>query len=75
MNEQAKIPTWLVWVLIVGDPAWPKDALSAPKWHEAFEMIKAEVGLPAQHPLADRISVVYLQPAPEGADPPSVRRF
>ena len=65
MNERAKMPTWLVWVLIVDDPAWPDDALSAPQWHEAFEMIKSEVGLPAHHPLEDRISVVYLPAAPE----------
>lgn len=71
MNERAKVPTWLVWVLIVDDPAWPKDAMSAPKWHEAFQMIKTEVGLPAQHPLAERISVVYLSPAPEATDRPA----
>jgi hypothetical protein len=66
MNERAAVPTWLVWVLIVDDPVW-RDRMTAPKWHGAFEAIKNEIGLPAEHRLADRISVVYLPAAPEAA--------
>ena len=64
MNERAKVPTWLVWVLIVDDPVW-RDRMTASQWHEAFQAIKPEVGLPARHRLADRISLVYLPAAPE----------
>jgi hypothetical protein len=65
MNERAGVQTWLVWVLVVDDPAWPRDRMTAPQWHEAFEAIKREVGLSTGHRLEDRISVVYLSPAPE----------
>jgi hypothetical protein len=63
MNERAKVPTWLVWVLIVDDSVW-RDRMTAPQWHEAFQTIKRKVGLPEEHRLADKISVVYLPPAP-----------
>jgi hypothetical protein len=39
MNERAKMPTSLVWVLVVDDPVWP-DRMTAPQWHEASEMIQ-----------------------------------
>ena len=64
MNEDAKVPTWLVWVFVVDDPVW-RDGLSASEWHEAFETVKKEIGLPSQHPLVDRVVAVYLPPAPE----------
>jgi hypothetical protein len=63
MNEVAKVPTWLAWVLILDDPVWP-DRLSAVQWHDAFETVKREVGLPVKHRLDDRLVVAYLPPAP-----------
>jgi hypothetical protein len=63
MNKRAKVPTWLVWVLIVDDPVWP-DRLTAPQWHQAFQTIKREVGLPPRHRLKDQIGVIYLPAAP-----------
>jgi hypothetical protein len=67
MNERARVPTWLVWVLTVDDPVW-HDRMTAPQWHDVFQTIKSEVGLPPQHRLKDRISVAYLPGAPEVAD-------
>jgi hypothetical protein len=67
MNERAKVTTWLVWMLIVDDPVW-RDRMTAPQWYDAFQTIKSEVGLPAQHRLTDRINVVYLPAAPEAVD-------
>jgi hypothetical protein len=64
MNEQAEVPTWLVWALIVDDPVW-RDRVTAPQWHRAFDDIKSKIGLPTQHALSDKISVVYLPAAPE----------
>jgi hypothetical protein len=64
MNEQANVPAWVVWLLIVDDPVW-RDRMTAPQWHDAFEAIKRDVGLSSRHGLADRISVVYLPAAPE----------
>jgi hypothetical protein len=66
MNMRAKVPTWLVWVLIVDDSVW-RDRMTAPEWHRAFETIRGEVGLRAGHRLEDRIGVVYLPAAPEGS--------
>jgi hypothetical protein len=63
MNERAEVPTWLVYVLIVDDPAW-RDGMTAPQWNDAFEMIRREVGLRPGHRLADKIGVVYLPAAP-----------
>jgi hypothetical protein len=74
MNERAKVPTWLIWVLIVDDPAWPSDAMTATQWHETFQLIKTEVGLPAEHPLAEQIRVVYLPAAPEEELPERLSR-
>jgi hypothetical protein len=70
MNERAKMPTWLVWVLVVDDPVWP-DRMTAPQWHEALEMIQCDVGLRPRHRLADRISVIYLPAVPESAFQPA----
>jgi hypothetical protein len=40
--------------------------MTAPQWHDAVQAnIKREVDLRPGHRLADRISVVYLPPAPE----------
>jgi hypothetical protein len=64
MNEQANVPSWVVWLLIVDDPVW-RDRMTAPQWHDALEAIKRDVGLPSRHGLADRISVVYLPAAPK----------
>ena len=63
MNVIAKMPTWLVWVFIVDDPVWP-DRLSAWKWHQTFEQVKAAVGLPPDNPLTDKITAVYLPASP-----------
>ena len=63
MNQRAKVPTWLVWLLIVDDPVW-RDRMTAPQWHGVFQTIKNEVGLSARHRLKDKISVVYLPAAP-----------
>lgn len=63
MNVIAKMPTWLVWVFIVDDPVW-QDSLSAWKWHQAFEQVKAAVGLPPDNPLADKITAIYLPASP-----------
>jgi hypothetical protein len=66
MNEVARRPTWLVWLFVLDDPLWP-DQLSAPDWYAAFQAAMARVGLPQEHPLADRIAALYLPPAPPEA--------
>ena len=68
MNERAKVPTWLVWALIVDDPSW-RDRMTSPQWHEAFQTIKRDVGLRSHHRLNDKISVIYLPAAPEPGGP------
>ena len=63
MNQEAKVPTWLVWLFFTSD-ASVGVGLTAPEWHNRFEEVKAAVGLRRHHPLEGRVAVAYLPPSP-----------
>jgi hypothetical protein len=65
MNKILRVPTWLVWLFIEHDPDW-KDSASAEQWLNYLNNIYRAIGLPAEHPLKDRIITIILPPSEPG---------
>lgn len=61
MNEELKVPTWLVWLFIVDDPDW-SDCADRAIWRNYLREIYYEIGLPGDHPLKNRIITVCAPP-------------
>jgi len=61
MNEELKVPTWLVWLFVIDDPDWP-DSLCESGWLKYINGIIHDIAFPAHHPLKDRIVTVHVRP-------------
>ena len=66
MNEKLKVPTWLVWLFITNDPDWPDDHADEKQWRDYLDRIYADIGMPANHPLEDKIITVFAPPSEVG---------
>jgi hypothetical protein len=66
LNEELRVPAWMVWVLIIDAPEW-SDRAGPWEWAEHFATTLAAIGLPSTHPLQDRIAVAFVPAAPEPA--------